>query len=120
MKAVKFGDTTIIIREKDDIDPYIPYGEQKVVDIIQGGRVIRVQGIRKEEVESLKEALDSAVITIREEDSELYDIIDSFKDRIGNEERFREIVKRVLKRMGMELKEKEEESGRGEIEGISQ
>ena len=112
MKIVKFGGITIMIKEKEDLDPYTPIGYQDVVDILAGNRVIKLNSITKKEVENLKSALDSVVTLdgVEMEKDKFVDMLGRIKNEVG-EDMFREMMKEAASHFKLEEKEKEEKSG---------
>jgi hypothetical protein len=110
MKVVKLGGITIMIKEKEDLDPYIPIGQQDVVDILAVGRVIKLSNITKKEVEILKSALDSVVTSDRTEiEKDMFlDMLERIRNEVGDE-MFREMMKEAAGHF--KLEEKEEKGG---------
>ena len=112
MKVAKIGGITVMVKEKEDLDPYMPIGYQDVVNILAGGRIIKLSYITKKEVENLKNALDSVITsdgTGIEKDM-FIDMLERIKNEVGKD-MFREMMSDAVSHFKIEEKEKEEKSG---------
>jgi hypothetical protein len=114
MKVVKIGRITIMIKEKEDLDPYTPIGYQDVVDILAGNRVIKLNSITKKEVENLKSALDSVITSDGTgiESNMFVDMLERIRNEVG-EDMFREMMKEAASHFKLEEAEKKEEKSGG-------
>jgi hypothetical protein len=110
MKVVKIGGITIMVKEKEDLDPYMPIGYQDVVDILAGGRIIKLSYITKKEVDNLKNTLDSVITSDGTgiESNMFVDMLERIRNEVG-ENMFKEMMKDAIRHFKPE--EKEEKSG---------